>query len=307
MPEAKHTTANKGIRLLLLSALLCFLAAAAYMYHQRFTADADNSRQTAAVSEQPDPALVQQAEHGDAQAQFLVGRFYMHRNRWAQAVPWYERAASQGHAKAQNNLGVAYREGLGVNQDADKGCRLMVEAAAKINDQQSWENAALCHDTVWRDYEQAFSIYRRLAGQGNVRAMRTLGQMYQEGEGIEQNNRLAAHWLRQAVMQNDVQAMYVLGLMYGRKQGVADAGGRNLLAAYLLLKMAQLQPQSDEDRQKLAEVHFEKNLADTEAKMPAYLSPLRVALEQRLANSNGQEILAKIDGLVPYQAPQTIP
>lgn len=307
MPTARQSPKTNGIRLLLLSALLCFVGAAAYLYHPSLGGHTGNGGQAAGSAEHPDAALLNQAKQGDAQAQFLLGRFYMHRNRWGEAVPWYEQAAAQGHAKAQNNLGVAYREGRGVAQDPDKGCRLMVEAAAQINDQTAWHNAALCHDTVWHDYAQAFAIYRRLADQGDVPAMRTVGQMYQDGEGAAQNHPLAAYWLRQAVMHNDIQAMYALGLMYGRKQGLPDAGHHNLLAAYLLLKLAQQQPQSEEDRNKLAEVNFAKNLADTEARMPAYLTPLRLALEQKLAQSNGREILAEIDRLIPYQPPTKIP
>ena len=36
---------------------------------------------------------------------------------YAQAVKWYRKAAEQGYAKAQNNLGVMYRIGQGVPQD----------------------------------------------------------------------------------------------------------------------------------------------------------------------------------------------
>ena len=35
----------------------------------------------------------------------------------AQAVQWYRKAAEQGYAGAQNNLGVMYEQGQGVLQD----------------------------------------------------------------------------------------------------------------------------------------------------------------------------------------------
>ena len=34
-----------------------------------------------------------------------------------EAVKWYTKAAEQGHARAQNNLGVSYENGEGVPQD----------------------------------------------------------------------------------------------------------------------------------------------------------------------------------------------
>ena len=42
---------------------------------------------------------------------------------YAEAVKWYRKAAEQGNANAQKNLGVCYEKGLGVSKDqaeADK-------------------------------------------------------------------------------------------------------------------------------------------------------------------------------------------
>ncbi len=39
------------------------------------------------------------------------------RQDYAQAVQWYRKAAEQGVAEAQNNLGGMYAEGRGVRQD----------------------------------------------------------------------------------------------------------------------------------------------------------------------------------------------
>jgi hypothetical protein len=36
---------------------------------------------------------------------------------FSQAFKWYTKAANQGYAPAQNNLGAMYRDGVGVNQD----------------------------------------------------------------------------------------------------------------------------------------------------------------------------------------------
>ncbi len=36
---------------------------------------------------------------------------------FAEAVKWYHKAAEQGYAKAQNNLGFMYKNGLGVPRD----------------------------------------------------------------------------------------------------------------------------------------------------------------------------------------------
>jgi TPR repeat protein len=62
------------------------------------------------------------AEQGDAEAQYNVGLMY-HTGEgipqnYTEAVKWYRKAAEQGHAKAQNNLGVMYLRGTGVPANA---------------------------------------------------------------------------------------------------------------------------------------------------------------------------------------------
>lgn len=49
-------------------------------------------------------SLHKKAEQGDAEAQFQLGKHYDGKDE-SEAVKWYRRAAEQGHAKAQNNLG----------------------------------------------------------------------------------------------------------------------------------------------------------------------------------------------------------
>ena len=62
------------------------------------------------------------ADQGDARAQDNLGVLYENglgvpRN-YAEAEKWYRRAASQGNANAQNNLGVMYEHGHGVPKSA---------------------------------------------------------------------------------------------------------------------------------------------------------------------------------------------
>ena len=49
----------------------------------------------------------------------------------AEAVAWYRRAAEQGDATAQSNLGAMYAEGLGVPQDAVEAHMWLTIAASR--------------------------------------------------------------------------------------------------------------------------------------------------------------------------------
>ena len=102
------------------------------------------------------------AEQGDAAAQFNLGFAYLKGEGvpqdYAEAVKWWRRADEQGLAPAQYNLGLMYYKGEGIPQD----------------------------------YAEALKWYRRAAEQGNVRAQFYLGVMYAKGEGIPQDY-VAAH------------------------------------------------------------------------------------------------------------------
>ena len=75
--------------------------------------------------------------------------------------------AEQGHAKAQNTLGVLYGSGTGVPQD----------------------------------YAQAANWHRKAAKQGNAVSQFSLGNMYFEGQGVSQDYAQAANWFRKAAEQ----------------------------------------------------------------------------------------------------------
>lgn len=72
-----------------------------------------------------------EAERGDATAQFNLAVQYRKGNGVAmdasRAALWYLKAADQGHAKSQNNLGVLYRNGVG--KDACEAARWFRKAA----------------------------------------------------------------------------------------------------------------------------------------------------------------------------------
>ena len=61
------------------------------------------------------------AEQGDADAQFNLGAMYANgagaELDIVEAVNWYRKAAEQGNSAAQFNLGVSYRDGLGVQRE----------------------------------------------------------------------------------------------------------------------------------------------------------------------------------------------
>ncbi len=91
---------------------------------------------------------------------------------YAQAMIWFRKAADQGEADAQFNLGVMYENGQGVAQD----------------------------------YAQAVAWYRKAADQGEASAQFNLGEMYRNGRGVPQDDAQAVAWYRKAADQGNAGA-----------------------------------------------------------------------------------------------------
>ena len=62
--------------------------------------------------------------------------------------------------------------------------------------------------------------YRKAAEQGDALAQYNLGGMYDEGQGVPQNDVEAAKWYRRAAEQGIANAQYNLALMYHDGLGV---------------------------------------------------------------------------------------
>ncbi len=67
---------------------------------------------------------------------------------YAEAVKWFTKAAEQGHAKAQNNLGLMHEEGRGVPQDYVQAHMWYNLAAAGSPPGEARDEAAKDRDTV---------------------------------------------------------------------------------------------------------------------------------------------------------------
>ena len=90
-----------------------------------------------------------------------------------EAVKWYRKAAEQGDAEAQFNLGAMYYQGHGVPED----------------------------------YPEAVKWYRAAAEKGVDKAQAVLGLMYYFGRGVPEDYVKAYAWMNLAAAQGDEDAV----------------------------------------------------------------------------------------------------
>ena len=104
------------------------------------------------------------------------------------AVTWYRKAAGQGHAQAQNNLGTMFVNGQGVPQDYHSAADWFCKAAAR-GDVEGQYNLGLMYENgtgVPQDQHAAMTWYRAAANQGHTAAEARVQQTQQCATGAKQ-------------------------------------------------------------------------------------------------------------------------
>ena len=139
---------------------------------------------------------------------FAKGLAAYNRSDYAEAMRQWKPLAEQGHADAQNNLGLMYDNGHGVSQDhaaAGRWYRLAAaqgSAIARFNLGVAYANG----EGVPQDHAEAVRWYRLAAEQGNAGAQNNLGLMYGNGQGVPQHHAAAYMWFNLAAAQGDKDA-----------------------------------------------------------------------------------------------------
>jgi TPR repeat protein len=144
--------------------------------------------------------LTKAAEDGLAQAQYELGLRYGEgdgiEQDYERCVHWYERASAQGHGAATNNLADKYEHGLGVERDLDK----------------------------------AVELYKQAAGMNIVAAWYSLGRMATEGRGLQRDLAEASNWMKLAAQHDFLDARDRLAKIEHARQSGPLAAGEKALA-----------------------------------------------------------------------------
>ncbi len=128
--------------------------------------------------------LETRANNGDIEAQFALGTAF----DWGAGVSangrkakkWYQKAADNGHAEAQNSLGSGY------------------QAEKNYTDAKFW--------------------YEKASAQGHALATHNLAYLYDLGYGVKQDRLKAEKLYLRAADLGEAQAMFNLGQTYGSGQ-----------------------------------------------------------------------------------------
>ena len=131
---------------------------------------------------------------------YQKGLDYYKKGEYENAIEKWRSIAVKGHIRSQNNLGVMYAMGEGVEQN----------------------------------YKEAIKWYKLAAEKGNANAQNNLGYMYVKAEGVKQDYKEAVKWFRLAAAQGEIDGQTSLGTMYLNGHGVK----KDNIKAYIWLSIA---------------------------------------------------------------------
>lgn len=86
----------------------------------------------------------------------------------------------------------------------------------------------------WEDEEVDIEALKAAAEKGDSDAQFQLGNAYQMGEGVTQNDLQAIHWMTKSANQRNLDAMFNLGMAYRGGYGVPQ----DHVTAYMWLELA---------------------------------------------------------------------
>eukprot|EP00937_MAST-01D_sp_MAST-1D-sp2_P000009 g9.t1 len=173
------------------------------------------------------------AEEGFADAQFVLADCYMKglgvEKNHAHGIRLIRESADQGHARAQNVLGVVYSASssvlrdVGVEQDDKKAAELWHAAAAQGHAYAQF-HLAECYVEgrgVAQDEKRAVELFAKAAEQRVPGALVRLGAIYAVGAfGVKASAEKAVLLLRQAADLGFADAQFCLGACYMDGKGV---------------------------------------------------------------------------------------
>ena len=129
-----------------------------------------------------------------------------------EALRQLEALASKGFSPAAYQLGLSYREGLGVLRDWERAEQWLFRAAELKNSAAEYSLGKLFEEQ--KQMQCALAWYVKAAEHGESFAQYRLGKLYAQGRDVPQDLPLAQKYFTQAAEGGNPYAQYALGKLY---------------------------------------------------------------------------------------------
>lgn len=153
-----------------------------------------------------------------------LGRIYAKRGEYLRAIDAYRTANSRGSAVAANNIAAMFISGQGVAVDEARGTRYVRKAAHRglTHAMVTLATRARLGRGMHANNQIAVYWYEKAYDAGNALAANDLGVMYQNGDGVRENDQRAMELFAEAMRRdpNNAMAAYNIANAYETGEGV---------------------------------------------------------------------------------------
>ena len=162
------------------------------------------------------------ASQGHVKAQFELGRRFDEGDGTHEdvrrAVSWFRKAAEQGHAEAEYRLGLALSKGRGVKKDVQESSKWLRRAAEQdvVEAMYLWGKALASGEGVLENDREANEWFAKAAHGDHPAAQLQMGINCLYGEGVTADPIEAYAWFNIASARGDLQARKQKELLAGR-------------------------------------------------------------------------------------------
>ncbi len=172
--------------------------------------------------------LVQMADGRDIDAQYILGSMFEKglevEASLDKALYWFREGAESGDPSAKKKAGeICDRLGMLEWQDTGEYDYWSIGERYGNTDCIRNKGCAIESDDTPEAYAEAMRLYQKAAKMGDMKACRCIGNLYENGRGVEQSDEKAFEWYaKSAEMGYDV-AQCDLGHMYRDGRGVEQS------------------------------------------------------------------------------------
>lgn len=245
---------KKALKLLLVSSVLfanLFFAPACAMAIYSTYIEIDNTRDLELeklIKNSPDAdakikEIEKAAKNGDARAQIDLGIIYFNgygvHSNYPKAIEWFEKASKSGERSAHLYCGIAHFNAITMARDFGPAVKYF-KLAAKENDRFAQYYLGLMYYKgigVTSNLDTALEYFERAAENGVIPAHCLSFALHLRNDRYAK----ALYWAERAAIQGHAEAQAVAGLLYF----YGSEGRRDALRAYIYLEKAALQGNVD--------------------------------------------------------------
>jgi TPR repeat protein len=187
------------------------------------------------ISDAPLQEVQAQAEHGNIEAQKMLGALYWQGigvsvnginfvpTDYSKSRHWYEKAAQQDDPEAHYYIGRAFEMGEGVAENM-RTARSWYEKGASLNHAASISKIGFFINKgmggLRANPAESAQWFRRAAELGDAIAQANYGVMLYHGIGVQQSLEKAVDWIRRSAEQGEAHGQFLLGNAYEHGEGV---------------------------------------------------------------------------------------